>query len=202
MIFTPISFPDENIQYLTPGWDDLNQLAFTLAKAMIKAGEKFDRIITLAKGGWPMTRSLVDFLSLEKVASLGIKFYSGINRTFAKPKIYQDLPVKVTGENILLFDDVTDTGHSLKFTQTHLKAKGAKTITTATLFYKPRSVIKPDYFGFTTDAWIIFPYEVVEAMKSLANKWAGRGVTQTAIQTRFVKLNFPRAIIKFYGSKI
>ena len=194
-----ISFPGEPINYLTPTWDEMNELAFTIARQMLNAGKKFDRIVTLAKGGWPMTRSLVDFLSVDKVASLGIKFYSGINQRFSQPEIYQDFPVKLTGEKVLLFDDVADSGKSFQFTQKHLQINGVKSITTAALFYKPHSVFQPDYYGFKTSAWIIFPYERIEAMKFLANKWTIQGITLPAVKARFLRLGFPPKIIKSYA---
>ncbi len=102
------------------------------------------------------------------------------------------------GEQVLLFDDVADTGQSFKFTQKHLLKSQVRSITTASLFYKPHSVFKPDYYGFTTSAWIIFPYEVVEAMTFLADKWKKQGLTQATIKTRFVQFGFPEPIIEFY----
>ena len=78
MNFKVIKFPGEKTTYIAPTWDEMNQLAFTIAQKIIKDKQKFDRIITLAKGGWPMTRSMVDFLGVDKVASIGVKFYGGI----------------------------------------------------------------------------------------------------------------------------
>ncbi|MCX6816859.1 MAG: phosphoribosyltransferase [Candidatus Beckwithbacteria bacterium] len=183
-----ISFPGEKIKFITPTWDDMNDLAFQISQKMIQAGKKFDRIVTLAKGGWPMTRSLVDFLEVGQVASLGIKFYSGVNQRFVKPKIYQDFPVSLKGEQVLLFDDVADTGESFKFTKSHLLKNNVRSITTASLFYKPHSIFKPDFYGYKTDAWIIFPYEKVETMKFLINKWQSRHLPQSLINSRLCKL--------------
>lgn len=199
MSLKTINFPGEKINYLTPTWDEMNQLVFKISQQMLQDGKKFDRIVTLAKGGWPMTRSLVDFLSIKEVASIGIKFYSGINQRLPQPKIYQDFPISLAGEKVLLFDDVADSGESLQFTQGHLLKGNIRSLTTASLFYKPHSVFKPDYYGFTTSAWIIFPYEVVEAMIFLANKWKKEGLTPAAIQTRFLQFGFPKKIIQFYG---
>lgn len=194
-----ISFPGEEIKYITPTWDEMNQLVFKIAQAILADGKKFDRIVTLAKGGWPMTRSLVDFLSITEVASIGIKFYSGINQRLPQPKIYQDFPVSLTGEQVLLFDDVADTGESFKFTKDHLLRGNIKSLSTASLFYKPRSVFKPDYYGFQTSAWIIFPYETVEALKFLHKKWLSQGLTILVIKSRFLKLGFPQDIINLYA---
>ena len=72
MKFKVIKFPGEKTTFIAPTWDEMNQLAFEVSQKIIKDKKKFDRIVTLAKGGWPMTRSMVDFLSVDKVASIGV----------------------------------------------------------------------------------------------------------------------------------
>lgn len=192
----PCSFAQDSITYLAPSWSDLNQLAFETCERIKQQDKKFDRVVALAKGGWPMTRSIVDFLGIDEVASIGIKFYAGINERYQKPQIYQDLPVSVTGENILLFDDVADSGGSLIFTTDYLLKQGAKTVVTACLYYKPHSQLKPDFYGAKTSAWIIFPFEQFEAMKILAKNWTEQKVSQSEIIQRFKKLNFSDQFIQ------
>ena len=140
--------------------------------------------------------------SINKVASLGIKFYSGINQRIQKPEIYQNFPVKVKGEKVLLFDDVADTGQSFIFTKEHLQKNGVKSITTASLFYKPHSIFKPDYYGFSTSAWIIFPYEAIEAMTFLKKKWLKKGLSIDQIKARLIKLNTPPAWVTEYADVV
>ncbi len=199
MDFTSITFPDENINYIAPTWNEMNQLAFNIAKQIRSEGQRFDRIITLAKGGWPMTRSLVDFLGVEKVASIGVKFYSGVNEHMDKPRIYQDLPIPIAGENILLFDDVADTGESLQFVKDYLRSKGINGVRTATLFYKPHSKIKPDYYGAETDTWIVFPYDMIQdGIFVLRKKWREAGLLNDEIMRRFQKFGFKLEWLKEY----
>lgn len=198
MNFQSVSFSGENIQYIAPTWDEMNQLAFQIAQKILQKKAHFDRIVTLAKGGWPMTRSMVDFLGVDKVASIGVKFYRGIYKKLSKPEIYQDLPEPIKGENILLFDDVADSGGSLEFVQDHLQTKGSHTITTATLFYKPWSTFKPDYFGASTKAWIIFPYDAVDTINILGKKWLAAGLPKKEINRRFLQLGFNPAWVKAY----
>lgn len=193
-----ISFKGEGIKYIIPSWDDIHDLAFNISKKMLNDNQKFDRIITLAKGGWPMTRSLVDFLQVDQVASIGVKFYGGINTHLEKPIVYQDIPVTVAGENILLFDDVADSGKSLEFAIKYLKDKKIGKITTATLFYKPKSSLVPDYFGEETNEWIIFPYDTVEAINILGNKWRKQGIDDSEIKNRFRNLNFKDNLVEYY----
>lgn len=54
-------------------------------------------------------------------------------------------------EETLIVDDIADTGKTLK--------KCGSLYLTATLFYKPRSEIKPDFYIYETTKWIVFPWE-------------------------------------------
>lgn len=137
-----------------------------------------------------MTRTLVDFLRVGSVASIGVKFYAGINERLKVPQVYQELPVSVQGERVLLFDDVADSGESLQFATEYLLKAGVEEVITATLFYKPHSIVRPDVFGFETNAWIIFPYELVEAVLLLRQKWQTQGISPEAMNQRFTQLGF------------
>lgn len=199
MEFKEIVFPGEETKFIAPTWNDLQELAFIVATEIRKDGKKFDRIVTLAKGGWPMTRSLVDFLEVGQVASIGVKFYQGINRRLNRPEIYQDLPIELKGEKVLLFDDVADTGESLEFTTEYLKGRhGEAEVTTAALFYKPHSLYQPEYYGAKTSAWIIFPYDMVESFHVLGKKWRDKGLSDRECRERFGELGFQKRYIDYY----
>jgi hypoxanthine phosphoribosyltransferase len=199
MEFKEHIFPGDAMRYIAPSWTDLQHLTFLISKQIHAIGMRFDRIITLARGGWPMTRCLVDFLSIEEVASIGVKFYSGLNERFDKPQIYQDLPVSVENERVLLFDDVADTGSSLQFTLKHLlEQKRVKEVTTATLITKPHSRIKPDFFGAETPAWVIFPYDVSAMLTVLKSRWMKQEVEKGEMRDRFHELGFKADWIEYY----
>lgn len=195
----PISFPNHSITYLVPTWPELDQVCLSLATRICESGQRFDRLVTLAKGGWPMSRSLVDFLHIPEVASIGIKFYAGINKKMSQPEIYQDLPVAVKGERILLFDDVADSGESLVFTRDHLLNEGVKSVSTASLYYKPHSVLKPDFFGETTTSWIIFPFEVMESIDQVAASWRRESTfAEESLKENLQKLGVRPEMIEYY----
>ena len=201
MQFDQIIFEQDSARYIAPSWRDLDQLTFELATKIIESGEQFDLVVALAKGAWPMSRTLVDYLAIPQLVSLGIRFYSGINQRLSEPEVYQDLPVSVEGKKVLLFDDVADTGESLIFASDYLLEQGASQFKTATLFFKERSAITPDYFASIINAWIIFPFEVREMMQLLKNNWQEQGIAETEIQQRLKKLHFPEKIIKYYINK-
>lgn len=193
MDFKKINFPNDSIDYIAPTWDDMADLAFQISQQMNQQSITADRIVTLAKGGWPMTRSLVDFTGIAEVASIGVKFYKPeIGQRFEQPRIYQDLPISVKGETVILFDDVADTGKSLEFTKQHLLKVGVKEVIIASLFYKPHSVLKPDFYGAETSAWIIFPYESRESFAFFNEKWTNEGLSIEEIDNRMVQLGARR----------
>ena len=195
MIFQKISFEADKAKYITPSWNDLDSLTLQVAQKIIKAKINFDLVIALAKGAWPMSRSFLDYTNIKELASLGIKFYSGINEKLTKPNIYQEIPIDVKNKNVLIFDDVADTGESLAFTQNYLLKKGASKVKTATLFLKPWSTVIPDFYSTTTDAWIIFPFEKREMKNLLGKNWKQNGQNQKEILKRYAKLGFNEEII-------
>lgn len=189
MDFAPITFAGEEISYIAPSWAELSELTFIIAQQMREQGVTADRIVTLAKGGWPMTRSLVDFTGIGEVASIGVKFYKPeIGQRFERPEIYQELPISVKGEKVILFDDTADTGKSLEFTKQHLLDLGVKEVVVAALIYKPHSIIKPDFYGAETTSWIVFPYESREAFEFFNDKWTQAGLSTEEIDERMTKL--------------
>ncbi len=197
-----ITFPQEQLTFIAPGWQKLQDLTFKMAKEVRDSELQFDRVVTLAKGGWPMSRTLADFLEISEVQSMGLKFYKGIDSRMAKPVIYQDLPVDVSGESILLFDDVADTGESLAFAIDYLLERGAALITTACIYYKKRSRVKPSFFATQVDGWIVFPYELLETLRILATGWLAEGVTPEEVVQRFIQLNFPEPQIRYFLEEV
>lgn len=192
MTFQEISFQGDKAKYITPSWDELDSLTLDIARQVKTSDFHFDLVIALAKGAWPMSRSFVDYSSIKELASLGVKFYKGINKRLEKPEIYQEIPssVEIKGKNILIFDDVADSGESLRFTQSYLQQQGAGIIKTATLLIKPWSTFMPDFHGVSTEAWIIFPFEKREMIDLLGKNWRKQGIEEKTILNRYKKLGF------------
>lgn len=55
---------------------------------------------------------------------------------------------------ILVVDDVADTGDTLLNNYPR-----DRIVKIATLYYKPCSKVKPNYYIYNTDKWIVFPWE-------------------------------------------
>lgn len=190
-----------DISYQFQNWAELGQDIFELSKKIIESGEKFDRVIALAKGGLTFSRSLVDYLNIEEVSSLHVEFYNNINSTNAMPVVTQSIPVSLKNESVLVFDDLVDTGTTMQTALEYLKHRGVKSIKTAVFFYKPKSSIKPDFYLKEVNSWIVFPNEVRETVFELANMWSTKGTDQTQIQSQLKEIGLPEDQVSFYLSQ-
>jgi uncharacterized protein len=79
-----------------------------------------------------------------------------------------DIPMMVNNylftknQNLLIVDDIADTGQTLEFYYSQLVKEN--NVTTGVLHLKPRSIFKPNYHVEETlnDNWIVYPYEKFE----------------------------------------
>ena len=163
------------ISYTSPSWDQTYDMLIELAKRVKDSGFKTDLIIGVCRGGWAPARVMSDLLENANTASIRIEFYLAPGVTARKPVISQAVMVPLKGVNVLVVDDVSDTGESLKVAVEHLDVCGAKAIKTATLYYKPQSIFKPDFFIIQTEQWIIFPWERLESTRRLLGEAEKRG---------------------------
>ena|SRR5579859_1173250 len=159
------------MKFIKLSWEQLQKDCITLAKN-INANLDIDEIICISRGGLVVARILSDFLDV-KISTITIESYQNIQQE-KEPVITQFLPETYMNETILLVDEVSDTGKTLKRALTYLKTLPIKKIYTLTPYIKPHSQYIPDFWKIKTDKWIIFPYEIMETKKALHVNVEGR----------------------------
>lgn len=145
-------------------------MLLSLATRIKESGFHPDLIVGVSRGGWVPGRIFSDLLSNAHTANVKIEFYVGIGETTRRPVVTQPISEDIARKNILVVDDVADTGESLLVALEHVRARGAGQIRTVTIYYKPHSRFKPDFFAETTPEWIIFPWERLETTLLLAKE--------------------------------
>ncbi|MBS7658814.1 MAG: phosphoribosyltransferase [Candidatus Bathyarchaeia archaeon] len=190
------------MEFLIPDWNDIYEMCIKLADKIKKSGFFPDLIIGVARGGWIPARILSDLLENSNVASVRVEFYVDIAKTSHSPKITQGVSVSLTGRKILVVDDVADTGKSLKAVIDYLYNLGAKEVKTATLHYKPKSIIKPDFYIEETDAWIVYPHERFEFIKSIVKKLKSEGKTLNEIKLEVENIGLPKTLVNKFVEEI
>jgi len=148
-------------------WDEVEKLCVKLYDK-IKKNFEFDIIIAICRGGWVPARIISDISGNKNLGNIRVESYNAIHK--GKPKVTQDVSVSVEGKKILLVDDVSDTGDSLILAKEYLTKKKPLELRTATLHYKPKSRLKPDFFVDSTEKWIIYPWEKNETLTELKKK--------------------------------
>jgi len=189
----------DGISYVCPTWNQMGTLNFDLARQIVKSGRSFDRIVALARGGWTWARDLADALNIPRLSSTRVESYIDVNES-GEPRITQPLTDSISGENILLFDEVVDSGATLRLGKKYLEVMGARGIKTVALCVKPRSEEKPDFYAFSTSAWVVFPHEIREFIGISIDKWRSNGVTAEGIKERFKTIGISPNQVEFYCS--
>jgi hypoxanthine phosphoribosyltransferase len=86
-----------------------------------------------------------------RVALIQASSYKGATTTGGTLLINEAFTPDVAGRDVLLLDDILDTGHTLNALVERMKQRGAASVKTAVLLRKiGRQVVplEPDYFGF------------------------------------------------------
>lgn len=192
------SFHNQSYEFYR--WQELGDDIFTVAQQILKTDQKFDRIIALAKGGLTFARSLVDYLQVDDISSIKIEFYTGIGTTAKTPVITQSLPVSIKGEKILLFDDIVDKGETMQLATDYIRYHGATSITTAALIKKPWSTFDVDFAARSSEAWVIFPNEVRETIKTLTQLWGEKGDSPQVIRQQLLEIGFSEPEVALFTS--
>ena len=108
-------------------------------------------LVALLKGSVPFLAELMKNIDLDiKYDFMDVKSYEG-TESIGDIKIIKDLDESIQDKDILLVEDIIDTGRTLDSVINLLLNKGARSVKTVTLLDKPsRRVvdIQADYVGF------------------------------------------------------
>ncbi len=177
------------MKFIAPSWDEVLAKSIKLAENIRKTERfQFDCIIGVSRGGLALTRIMSDLLDIQNVMITRCEYYTDIGEKKKKPVITQKIQGNISGRNVLVVDDVADTGESLLVIKSYLESKRPNQVKIATIFIKPWCKVMPDYFVSRTDAWIIFPWEYYEAIKSLSATNNKDILSKTRIPPKYIEM--------------
>jgi len=156
-------------------WNLFYDLARQVAKKVNNSGYKPDMIVGLARGGWVLARVLCDLIGIKDLVSLKVEHWGVTATPDGKAKLKYPLNVDLTEKNVLVVDDITDTGESMHVTVEYLKSLKPSEIKTAALRHITSSKFMPDYFGEEISwRWVIFPWNFTEDLCNIVPKVCAR----------------------------
>ena len=171
-------------------WELFQSLARETAGKIIDSGYAPDFMVGLARGGWVLSRVLCDYLGIKDLVSLKVEHWGVTATPDGKAQLKYPFDIDLTGRQVLVVDDITDTGESMTIAVDYVENKNPAEVRTATLRHIIGSKFTPDYYGDEiTWRWVVFPWNYVEDMCNIVPKVTGEGATLKEMSKR-LKENF------------
>ncbi|MBU0961430.1 MAG: phosphoribosyltransferase [Proteobacteria bacterium] len=145
-------------------WSEVYRLSALLAQQVKDAGYKPDLVIAIARGGYIPARLLCDILDIYDLTSVRISHYTAGSNKEETARLSSPLCMELTGLKVLLVDDLTDTGDTIKVALQHIREFNPAEIRVAVLQHKKQSMLLPDFYAkkLVKWRWIIYPWAMVE----------------------------------------
>ena len=131
----------------------------------IAAGGRSENLVVIGilRGSFVFLADLVRWFSLNdlhpRIDFMIMESYGSGTTAQKEPVVTRDCTIDLAGADVVVVDDILDTGRTLQKAVAHLRAKGAQTVRSCALLDKPSRRIVPfeaDFVGFKIeDAFVV-----------------------------------------------
>lgn len=119
-------------------------------------------VISLLKGSFIFAADLVRNINIPvKIAFMTTSSYGHSEQSTGSVDMLADIHDSIEDYDVLVVDDITDSGITMKYVMEHLRKKGPKSVKSCVLLDKPtrRKVeLEADYIGFTIEDKFVVGY--------------------------------------------
>ncbi len=119
-------------------------------------------LVCVLKGGFVFMADLVRHMGPRVTLDfIAVSSYAKGTKSSGEVRMLKDLDSGLEGRNVVIVEDIVDTGLTLTYLQDILRARSPKSLRTACLLSKPsrRQVdVKVDYIGFTIEDRFVVGY--------------------------------------------
>ncbi|WP_034802013.1 hypoxanthine phosphoribosyltransferase [Eubacterium sp. AB3007] len=142
---------------------DIQKKAKELGKQITKdyAGEEVILLGTL-KGAIMWMAELMKYIDLDtKIDFVAASSYGSGTTTSGVVTITKDIDMDIYNRNIIIVEDIVDTGVTLSYLKKYLEDRNPKDVKICTMLDKPsrrRVDLKPDYIGYEVEDLFIIGY--------------------------------------------
>jgi hypoxanthine phosphoribosyltransferase len=166
--------PEEFPKCRLAAWADIDRWAGAIAKRVTDAAKVPDTLVALTRGGWVPARLVADRLGIHRLVSVRAQHWGVTARPSGRAELTEGLSGSVAGQNVLVIDDITDTGESLELATAHVGEAGAKRLESAALLHITHSKFRPTYVAEEIDrdhwVWVVFPWNYWEDLTTLGGR--------------------------------
>jgi hypoxanthine phosphoribosyltransferase len=125
-------------------------------------GDDDIHFVCVLRGGFIFMADLVRAMGPRATMDfIAVSSYGNAKRSTGEVRLLKDLDTGIEGRDVIIVEDIVDTGLTLTYLQDILRARGPKTLRTACLLSKPsRRVVdvKVDYVGFEIEDHFVVGY--------------------------------------------
>ena len=137
-------------------WELFGELCRALAIRVAHEYEP-DLVIGIATAGVIPAATVAGILQVE-FESMRISRHDGSAVARPSPTILSAAPHRARGRRVLLVDELSSSGETLRLALAAVREVGPADVRTATSFVRPGGY-RPDYFALETPALIVFPWD-------------------------------------------
>jgi uncharacterized protein len=178
-------------------WDYIYSLCRDVSDEVRRDDFEPDVIVALARGGWFAGRCICDFLGMDDLTSLKMEHYVGTAEKSGEPTVRYPMPEgSVEGKDVLIIDDIADTGGSIERAHEYVDERNAGEVRTATLQLLQTSEYEPDYIGERLEewTWVVYPWNFIEDMVDLIS-----GAMERADREQFTSEEVRHFLSEYHG---
>jgi len=145
-----------NKKYLS--WDIITECAEKIVKEINERKFEPEVLVPILRGGLGPCAILSHLLNVREIYPIRCSRYTGVFKA-TKPKV-EPFPYNINGKDILVIDDILDTGETYEAVSLALKKNKPNRIVCATMFVREDSS-RPSFWGKEApkDEWLVFPWE-------------------------------------------
>lgn len=157
-------------------WARIGYLSRRLSELIHGSAFQPDRVVAIARGGYVPARLLCDRLALYELDSIRIAHYRAGATKAPAARLRSGLDGDIRGLDLLLVDDVSDTGDTLTLALDYLRSLGPRSVKVAVLHHKQVSPFIPDFYAQEVRAWrwLIYPWAVIEDLSGFLDAMSPR----------------------------
>ncbi len=120
-------------------------------------------VLGMLKGAIPWMAELIKYIDLDlRIDFIAASSYGSGTMTTGVVKIKKDVEFDIFKKDVLIVEDIVDTGTTLAFMQKYLAERGPASVKICSMLDKPSRRVehgaKVDYRGFTVDDLFIIGY--------------------------------------------
>jgi hypoxanthine phosphoribosyltransferase len=153
--------------------DDIEEVLFTaeeISTAVKRLAEQINKdyenknllLVSVLKGAVVFLSDLLREITIPcAIDFMAVSSYGSSSESSGIVKIVKDLDIKLTGYDVLIVEDILDSGNTLQYLTGLLKSRKPASLKVCTLLDKPErreALVVPDYFGLKVPNSFIVGY--------------------------------------------